>query len=75
MSAPVTRKRGVLPEPDVVGESERGRLDDLIHSPVRFTIAAALAATEEAEFGAVRDAVQITDSSLSKHAAALELAG
>ena len=53
------------------------KLKDFTYGPESYdaTIVAALAATEEAEFGAVRDAVQVSDSALSKHAAALELAG
>ncbi|GEA89424.1 winged helix-turn-helix domain-containing protein [Cellulomonas cellasea] len=66
---------GALPAPDVVGASARVRLDEVIHAPVRLSIVAALAATDEAEFGAVRDAVEVSDSALSKHASALEQAG
>lgn len=75
MSAAADERPGALPAPEVVGSTARGRLDEVIHAPVRLSIVAALAATEEAEFGAVRDAVQVSDSALSKHAAALELAG
>ena len=53
----------------------RARLDEVIHSPVRLSVVAALAATEEAEFGAVRDAVEISDSALSKAVTVLEQAG
>jgi len=66
---------GTLPDPAAVGEAARGRLDDVIHLPVRLSIVAALAATEEAEFQALRDAVQISDSALSKQVATLESAG
>jgi DNA-binding MarR family transcriptional regulator len=58
-----------------VGVRARDRLDEAIHAPVPLSIVAALAATDEAEFGAVRDAVQVSDSALSKHAAALEQVG
>jgi len=64
-----------LPDSDSVGEAARARLDDVIHSPVRLSVVAALAATDEAEFGAVRDAVQISDSVLSKAVSVLEDAG
>ena len=64
-----------LPDSDSVGEAARGRLDDVIHSPVRLSVVAALAATDEAEFSAVRDAVQISDSVLSKAVGVLEDAG
>ena len=57
------------------GSHARHRLDDVIHAPVRFSIVAALAKVENAEFAAVRDAVELSDSVLSKQAAQLEAAG
>ncbi|WP_285733894.1 transcriptional regulator [Nocardiopsis sp. ATB16-24] len=53
----------------------RDRLDEVIHAPVRFSIVAALAAVESAEFRFVRDTVEITDSALSKQVTVLEKAG
>lgn len=53
----------------------RHQLDDVIHSPVRFSIVAALADVDEAEFGHVRDAIEISDSVLSKQSRNLEDAG
>jgi DNA-binding MarR family transcriptional regulator len=53
----------------------RHHLDDLVHQPVRFSLLATLAAAEEAEFAFVRDAIEVSDSVLSKHAATLEAAG
>lgn len=53
----------------------RERLDEVIHQPVRFSIAAALAAADELEFGFVRDLLNVSDSTLSKQATALEEAG
>lgn len=53
----------------------RHRLDQAIHSPVRFSIVAALAGVESAEFAAVRDAIDVSDSVLSRQAAALEEVG
>lgn len=50
-------------------------LDEVIHAPVRFSIVAALAKVDEAEFAAVRDAVQVSDSVLSKQVTILEGAG
>ncbi|GAA3028007.1 MULTISPECIES: transcriptional regulator [Streptosporangium] len=50
-------------------------LDPVIHAPARLRIVSLLAAAEEAEFGFVRDQVGLSDSVLSKHAAALEAAG
>ncbi|GGI04180.1 winged helix-turn-helix domain-containing protein [Egicoccus halophilus] len=57
------------------GRHARHELDDVIHAPVRFSIVAALADVDEAEFAAVRDAVEVSDSVLSKQAARLEEAG
>ncbi len=53
----------------------RFELDEVIHAPVRFSIVAALAKVDEAEFAAVRDAVQVSDSVLSKQVSQLEQAG
>ncbi|GAA2913885.1 transcriptional regulator [Streptosporangium fragile] len=50
-------------------------LDPVIHPPARLRIVSLLAAAEEAEFGFVRDQVEVSDSVLSKHASALEAAG
>lgn len=58
-------------------ESQHARfqLDEVVHAPVRFSIVAALAKVDEAEFAAVRDAVQVSDSVLSKQVTVLEGAG
>jgi DNA-binding MarR family transcriptional regulator len=53
----------------------RHRLDPVIHSPVRLSIMACLAAAERAEFGFVRDAVEVSDSLLSKQVTTLADAG
>ncbi|QBI56564.1 winged helix-turn-helix domain-containing protein [Streptomonospora litoralis] len=53
----------------------RSQLDDAIHAPVRFSIAAALAAADQADFKFVRDTVEVSDSALSKQIAVLENAG
>ncbi len=53
----------------------RHRLDDLIHSPVRFSIIATLAGADNAEFSFVRDTIEVSDSVLSKQVATLESAG
>ncbi|MQA85287.1 MAG: transcriptional regulator [Streptosporangiales bacterium] len=53
----------------------RHQLDDVIHNPVRFSIVATLAAAHKAEFGFVRDTVEVTDSVLSKQVSTLEAAG
>jgi DNA-binding transcriptional ArsR family regulator len=53
----------------------RHELDDLLAHPVRFSIAALLAAAVKVEFGFVRDQVEVSDSVLSKQVSALEQAG
>ncbi|MBV2363414.1 winged helix-turn-helix domain-containing protein [Streptomonospora nanhaiensis] len=53
----------------------RARLDDTIHAPVRFSIMAALAAADEADFRFLRDTVEVSDSALSKQLSTLEGAG
>ncbi|MHC5560648.1 winged helix-turn-helix domain-containing protein [Kocuria sp. U4B] len=57
------------------GQHARHRLDELIHAPVRLSIVAALAQVDEAEFARVRDAIEVSDSVLSKQATQLEAAG
>ena len=49
--------------------------DAVIHAPGRLQIAAMLASVEEGEFAALRDAVGVSDSVMSKHVKALEDAG
>jgi DNA-binding MarR family transcriptional regulator len=51
------------------------QLDTLIHQPARLSIMAALAAAQEVEFSALRDAINISDSLLSRYTANLEEAG
>lgn len=50
-------------------------LDDHLIAAARLKLATMLTAVSEAEFATVRDALQVSDSVLSKHAAALESAG
>lgn len=57
------------------GLHPRHRLDDVIHSPVRFSIMATLAAVDRAEFKLVRDIVEVSDSVLSRQMSTLEQAG
>ena len=61
--------------PDPGGRHPRHGLDDVIHAPVRLSIVATLSGVDRAEFSFVRDAVEITDSALSKQVALLEQAG
>jgi len=51
------------------------RFDAVIHPPPRLQICGLLAAVDDMEFSAVRDAVAVSDSVLSKHVKQLEEAG
>lgn len=53
----------------------RHQLDDRIHTPVRFSLMAALSATGEAEFKALRETLEVSESLLSQHIRVLEGAG
>ncbi|MFZ4894567.1 transcriptional regulator [Plantibacter sp. Mn2098] len=50
-------------------------LDPVIHAPKRLEICAYLAVVEEAEFGVLRTALDVSDSVLSKHLRVLTEAG
>ncbi len=52
-------------------EHARHRLAEPLLNPIRFSIVAALAAVDEAEFASVRDTIEVSDSVLSKQASAL----
>ena len=51
------------------------RFDAVVHAPPRLQICGLLAAVDLMEFAAVRDAVAVSDSVLSKHVKQLEEAG
>jgi DNA-binding MarR family transcriptional regulator len=53
----------------------RHDLDELLGHPVRFSVMALLSAAEKAEFGFVRDSVEVSDSVMSKQMSMLEDAG
>lgn len=53
----------------------RHGLDLLIHSPVRFSVLSLLLHVDEAEFSAIRDLAEISDSQLSQALSALTRAG
>jgi DNA-binding HxlR family transcriptional regulator len=53
----------------------RHDLDEVIHAPVRLSIVAALADADRIQFQLLRDAIEVSDSLLSKHIAALEKVG
>lgn len=50
-------------------------LDEHVVAPARLKLLVTLTAVSEAEFATVRDALEVSDSLLSKHLAALETAG
>lgn len=65
-------------QPDTEHETAahpRRELNELLHQPVRFSIAAALARTDSMDFKDIRNTVQVSDSVLSKQLSALEKAG
>jgi len=53
----------------------RLELSEVLHQPVRFSIAAALARAETMDFRDLRDTIQVSDSVLSKQLSTLEKAG
>lgn len=53
----------------------RREFDDLLVSPTRLSILAALSRLDDVEFAVLRDSLQVSDSVLSKQAASLESAG
>lgn len=53
----------------------RHDLDDVLQSPVRLSITAALSRIEKADFRSLRSAIELTDSALSKQLTVLEDAG
>jgi DNA-binding transcriptional ArsR family regulator len=57
------------------GHHPRHRIDPLLSAPVRLSIMAALAEVDAIEFGLLRDAVEVSDSVLSKQLSALQAAG
>ncbi|MBB6475293.1 transcriptional regulator [Sphaerisporangium rubeum] len=59
----------------MTGAHPRHGLDPLIHTPVRLSIMAALAAADRVEFRFLRDTIEVSDSLLSKHMLTLEEAG
>jgi DNA-binding MarR family transcriptional regulator len=58
-----------------VTTSTDAAFDDVIHAPNRLQICAFLNATDQAEFGVIRDLLGVADSVTSKHLKVLEEAG
>ncbi|MEU5805916.1 MULTISPECIES: winged helix-turn-helix domain-containing protein [unclassified Streptomyces] len=57
------------------GTHPRHALAALLNAPVRLSVVAALVPVDKAEFGFVRDLVEVSDSVLSKQVSALEEVG
>jgi len=53
----------------------RHQLSEMLQNPIRFSIIAALDKAEKLSFQEVKEAVEVTDSALSKQITALETAG
>ena len=51
------------------------QLDDVVHQRVRLGILASLAEAKRADFGFLRDALDLSDGNLSRHIQVLEEAG
>ena len=60
---------------NAAAQHPRHQLDEVIHSPVRLSILAILAAAGETDFKFLRDTIELSDSLLSKHISTLEDAG
>lgn len=58
-----------------LGRHPRHGVDDTLTAPLRLSIVAALSRLDNAEFGAIRDSLEVSDSVLSKQASILEAAG
>jgi DNA-binding MarR family transcriptional regulator len=59
----------------VTGAHPRHHLDPVIHAPIRLSIMAYLSEVDRAEFGLVRDSVELTAPALSKQVSMLEEVG
>lgn len=51
------------------------RFDDVIHAPVRLRICGVLRAVEQMDFAVLRDTLNVSDATLSKHLKTLAEAG
>ncbi|GIG40550.1 transcriptional regulator [Cellulomonas phragmiteti] len=60
---------------DDVAPDAAPRFDEVIHAPVRLRVCGLLAAAEQVEFSVVRDALKVSDATLSKHLKVLAEAG
>lgn len=58
-----------------MARSPAPRFDELIHASTRLSIVSLLAAVEWADFGFLRDSLELSDSALSKQISTLQDAG
>lgn len=54
---------------------KKGKLDPVVHAPLRLQICALLMPLKEAEFQLLREELRVSDSVLSKHIKQIETAG
>jgi DNA-binding MarR family transcriptional regulator len=59
----------------IAGGHPRHQLSEILHNPVRFSVVAALDKAEKISFQEVKEAIEVTDSALSKQVASLQEAG
>lgn len=80
---PDPQQQKVAPDPQEPAAADPGEapqhprleLSEVLHQPVRFSIAAALARTETMDFKDLRNTIQVSDSVLSKQLSTLEKSG
>ncbi|MHA7175646.1 winged helix-turn-helix domain-containing protein [Arthrobacter sp. Sr24] len=73
--APGTQGAQEAPDTQDQPQHPRHELSEVLHQPVRFSIAAALSKTETMDFKDLRNTIQVSDSVLSKQLTQLEKAG
>ncbi|WP_241005646.1 transcriptional regulator [Cellulosimicrobium sp. SL-1] len=71
----MTTHRPTTGDGSAVDHHPRHTLDEVIHSPVRLSVVAALSGVEKADFRTLRDTIELSDSTLSKQLTVLEDAG
>lgn len=72
---PAPQEPQATPDPQEQPQHPRHELSEVLHQPVRFSIAAALSKTETMDFKDLRNTIQVSDSVLSKQLSTLEKAG
>ncbi|POH74950.1 winged helix-turn-helix domain-containing protein [Arthrobacter glacialis] len=75
MSKQPAQAESPAPQEQQGTQHPRHELSEVLHQPVRFSIAAALARTETMDFKDLRNTIQVSDSVLSKQLSTLEKSG